>query len=144
MPDALVESRVDYARAKLSRSIDQAWLDRIIAEADRIARLGRTPVLFAVDGAPVGVIGIADVLKPTSVAAVSAFRALGLDTWMLTGDTAATAIAIAAEAGIDLELFNKYGITLTQANNSIQQQIMPVPVPAIGGFSSVWSNVGKR
>ena len=59
------------------------------AEADRIARLGRTPVLFAVDGAPVGVIGIADVLKPTSVAAVSAFRALGLDTWMLTGDTAA-------------------------------------------------------
>ena len=70
------------------------------AEADRIARLGRTPVLFAVDGAPVGVIGIADVLKPTSVAAVSAFRALGLDTWMLTGDTAATAIAIAAEAGI--------------------------------------------
>jgi Cu+-exporting ATPase len=70
------------------------------AEADRIARLGRTPVLFAIDGQPVGVVGIADVLKPTSVKAVAAFRALGLDAWMLTGDTAVTATAIAAEAGI--------------------------------------------
>ena len=51
-------------------------------------------------------------------------------------------VATEQEAGIDLELFNKYGITFTQANNSIKQQIMPVPVPAIGGFSSVWSNVG--
>jgi Cu+-exporting ATPase len=70
------------------------------AEADRIARLGRTPVLFAVDGTPVGVIGVADALKPTSVKAVEAFRALGLEPWMLTGDTEATAIAIATEAGI--------------------------------------------
>jgi Cu+-exporting ATPase len=70
------------------------------AEAARIANLGRTPVLFAIDGAPTGVVGVADVLKPTSVKAVAAFRALGLDTWMLTGDTAATAMAIAAEAGI--------------------------------------------
>jgi Cu+-exporting ATPase len=70
------------------------------AEADRLAHLGRTPVLFAVDGAPAGVVGIADVLNPTSAKAVAALRALGLDTWMLTGDTAATARAIAAEAGI--------------------------------------------
>ncbi len=40
VPDALVQSRVDYARAKLSRPIDQAWLDRIVAEADRIAEDG--------------------------------------------------------------------------------------------------------
>ncbi|NIJ19202.1 methyl-accepting chemotaxis protein [Sphingomonas naasensis] len=36
--DALVASRVDYARAKLARSIDQAWVDAIVAEADRIAQ----------------------------------------------------------------------------------------------------------
>ncbi|NYT39309.1 hypothetical protein HZY97_00935 [Sphingomonas sp. R-74633] len=38
--DTLVESRVDYARIKLSRPIDQAWIDRIVAEADRIAEDG--------------------------------------------------------------------------------------------------------
>ncbi|MFS2110560.1 methyl-accepting chemotaxis protein [Sphingomonas sp. Sphisp140] len=40
VPEALVASRVDYARAKLSRPIDQAWIDRIVAEADRIAENG--------------------------------------------------------------------------------------------------------
>lgn len=35
---ALVASRVEYARAKLDRPIDQAWIDAIVAEADRIAR----------------------------------------------------------------------------------------------------------
>ncbi len=51
-------------------------------------------------------------------------------------------VATEQEAGIDLELFNKYGLTLTNAQNEINQQIMPVPVPSIGGFASVWSNVG--
>ncbi|MCC7002780.1 MAG: SusC/RagA family TonB-linked outer membrane protein [Gemmatimonadaceae bacterium] len=47
------------------------------------------------------------------------------------------------EFGFDLELFSKYGITVTQANNTIDQQIMPVPVAAIGGFTSQWNNVGE-
>jgi len=49
----------------------------------------------------------------------------------------------AQEAGIDLELFNKYGLTVTNAKNVIDGQIMPVPVPSIGGFTSKWSNVGE-
>jgi methyl-accepting chemotaxis protein len=40
VPDMLVESRVDYARTKLSRPIDGAWIERIVAEADRIAEDG--------------------------------------------------------------------------------------------------------
>lgn len=36
--DELVASRVDYARAKLARPIDQRWLDAVVAEADRIAQ----------------------------------------------------------------------------------------------------------
>ncbi|MBP7549783.1 MAG: SusC/RagA family TonB-linked outer membrane protein [Gemmatimonadaceae bacterium] len=47
------------------------------------------------------------------------------------------------EFGVDLELFSKYGVTITQANNTIDQQIMPVPVSAIGGFASKWANVGE-
>ena len=47
------------------------------------------------------------------------------------------------ESGIDLELFSKYGLTLTHSSNVIDQQIMPVPPPAIAGFTSQWSNVGE-
>lgn len=47
------------------------------------------------------------------------------------------------EFGADIELFSKYGITLTHATNRIDQQILPVPPPAIAGFSSQWRNVGE-
>lgn len=40
VPETLIESRVDYARTKLSRPIDQGWVERIVAEADRIAEDG--------------------------------------------------------------------------------------------------------
>ena len=46
-------------------------------------------------------IAVADTLKPESRDAVEEFAALGLDVWMLTGDTRATALAIAAKAGIE-------------------------------------------
>ncbi len=72
----------------------------LVPEAERLALAGRTPVLVAIDGTPACVLGIADALKPTSARAVAAFRALGLDVWMLTGDTRATAMSIARAAGI--------------------------------------------
>ncbi len=71
--------------------------------ADRVAALqqqARTATLVAVDGQVAGVIGIADTLKESSREAVAMLRALGLDVVMITGDNAATAQAIAAEAGI--------------------------------------------
>ena len=75
----------------------------LLAEAASISRNGRTAILVAIDDLPAAVFGVADTLKPTSVAAVQAFRALGLDVWMLTGDSAATAAAIAHEAGITMD-----------------------------------------
>ncbi len=47
------------------------------------------------------------------------------------------------EAGVDVEFFSKYGLTVTHSSNVIDQQIMPVPPPAIAGFTSKWSNVGE-
>lgn len=52
-------------------------------------------------------------------------------------------VSTETEVGADLEFFSKYGLTLTHASNVIDQQIMPVPPPAVAGFTSQWSNVGE-
>jgi Cu+-exporting ATPase len=62
---------------------------------------GRTPVVVAVDGRYAGTLGVADAVKPGAAAAVARLRELGLTPVLLTGDTAATARAVAAEVGID-------------------------------------------
>ena len=62
---------------------------------------GRTSVLVGWDGSARGVIAVADTLKPTSAAAVRAFRELGLRPVLLTGDHPAVAYAVAREVGID-------------------------------------------
>ncbi|MEJ2641502.1 MAG: HAD-IC family P-type ATPase, partial [Desulfosarcinaceae bacterium] len=53
------------------------------------------------DGQPVGLIAVADTLKPDSTAAVAELRERGLTVYMLTGDNPQTARAVAREAGID-------------------------------------------
>ncbi len=58
-------------------------------------------MLAAWDGAVRGVIAVADTLKDSSPEAVAAFRELGLEPILLTGDNETTARAVAAEAGID-------------------------------------------
>ncbi|MBC9003007.1 heavy metal translocating P-type ATPase [Micromonospora aurantiaca (nom. illeg.)] len=62
---------------------------------------GRTAVLAGWDGQARGVLAVADVVKPTSRAAVARLRELGLTPVLLTGDNATVAKAVAAEVGID-------------------------------------------
>ena len=62
---------------------------------------GQTPVLVAVNGQAAGIIAIADPIRPDAAAALRRLRTLGLRLVLLTGDHAATACAIAAQAGID-------------------------------------------
>ena len=72
--------------------------------AGALADRGRTPVFVATTtGRPrvLGIIAVADPIKPTSRNAVARLRALGLDVVMLTGDNARTAGVIAHDAGID-------------------------------------------
>lgn len=74
------------------------------ADSDLVGRLradGQTVVAVVVDGAPAGVLGIADTLRETTPDAVAGLRSLGIDPiLMLTGDNEATAAAIARSAGI--------------------------------------------
>ena len=72
------------------------WLDR----AETLAGQGKTPLYFAKDAALLGLIAVADTPKPTSRDAVAAFRDLGVDVIMLTGDNRRTADAIGRELGV--------------------------------------------
>ena len=70
------------------------------ALSDKLADEGNTPLFIACGKTLMGIIAVADVLKPTSVKAVELFRNLGIDVVMLTGDHARTAAAIQAQLGI--------------------------------------------
>ncbi|HLU44163.1 MAG TPA: heavy metal translocating P-type ATPase [Natronosporangium sp.] len=70
-------------------------------EVPTVDAAARTPVAVAVDGRYLGTLLVADTVKPTSAAAVARLKQLGLRPVLLTGDTTATAQAVAAEVGID-------------------------------------------
>ncbi len=61
---------------------------------------GKTVVGLAKEGQYVGSIAVADMVKSTSKQAVRELRALGIETWMITGDNQRTARAVAASVGI--------------------------------------------
>jgi Cu+-exporting ATPase len=65
------------------------------------AEAGSTPMFVAVDGSPAGLVVVADPIKAESAEAVAELKALGLSVWMITGDNAATAQAVARQVGID-------------------------------------------
>ena len=70
------------------------------AKAEELAAQGKTALYFADEHQVLGLIAVADTPKPTSAAAVAAFRKLGLDVVMLTGDNQRTADAIGKELGV--------------------------------------------
>ena len=70
------------------------------ATANRLAHQGQTPVFVACNRDVIGVMGIADPIRETSVAGIAALRRLDLKIVMLTGDRKAAAEAIASAAGI--------------------------------------------
>lgn len=65
-----------------------------------LAGAGKTPLYFAEDGKLIGLVAVADTVKPTSAAAITALRKLGLDVVLLTGDNRHTAQAIAKELNL--------------------------------------------
>lgn len=66
-----------------------------------LAKQGKTPLLFADEKQFLGIVAVADVVKPTSKEAVQKFRDYGIHVIMLTGDNEVTAQAIREQVGID-------------------------------------------
>jgi len=92
--------RVAVGSARLMRKeqIDLGVLER---RREELAAGGRTAIAVAVDGRAVGLIAIADAVRPTSRAAVAALNDEGIEVVMLTGDNEATGRRIAKEIGLD-------------------------------------------
>ena len=66
----------------------------------RLEAAGKTAVLIAEEGRVLGVLAVADTVRPEAGPAIAALRAMGVDVWMITGDNRRTAAAIAGEVGI--------------------------------------------
>lgn len=101
LPGQGVEGVLDGRQLRLGKP---DWLADLPLPVPRIAALqnaGKTVVVLAEADRPLALLAIADPLRASSRAAVARLKGLGLRLVMLTGDNAATAAAIAAEAGID-------------------------------------------
>ena len=70
-------------------------------QGERLAGEGKTPLYFALDGKALGIIAVADQIKPDSAHAIARLHALGIQTALVTGDHPRTAQAVAKQVGID-------------------------------------------
>lgn len=70
-------------------------------QLEKLADQGKTPLLVALDGKILGIIGVADTIKKETADAIKLLKQEGIRTVMLTGDNERTAKAIAKQAGID-------------------------------------------
>ena len=70
------------------------------ADAEALAGRGRTPLFLADEGGVLGLVAVADVVRPSSREAIGQMRRAGMEVVMLTGDNRRTAEAIRSELGI--------------------------------------------
>ncbi|MHA6784010.1 heavy metal translocating P-type ATPase [Pseudonocardia saturnea] len=92
--------RVRAGRARLFADLGIAVPPRLDALRGEWEGRGRTTVVVAVDDVVVGLMGLADLVKPSARAAVAQLHRLGLTTVLLTGDNTATATAVGREIGV--------------------------------------------
>lgn len=100
-----IEARVNDRTVRLGTPqfvANEKTVTQFDEAAESLARQGQTVVAVSVDGLPVGVIGLADALRPRARAALEAIKRIGVHhTVMLTGDRQEVAQSIAEEIGID-------------------------------------------
>ena len=75
--------------------------EAFLRQGENMAEEGKTPLYFAVNDTLLGMIAVADVVKPDSAQAVQELKNMGIHVVMLTGDNRRTAEAVRAQVGID-------------------------------------------
>ena len=98
---AEVDGKTALLGNKLLMTENKIDLGELGAKSAQLQGAGRTVVHLAVGGKLVGLIAIADAVRPTAIEAVKALRARGVEVIMLTGDNQGTAERIAKSLGID-------------------------------------------
>ena len=99
---AKVNSKTTLLGNKLLMTENKIDLGKLGTKSEELQGAGRTVVHLAVAGKLVGLIAIADAVRPTSIDAIKALRARGVEVAMLTGDNKGTAERIAKGLGIDM------------------------------------------
>ncbi|MCK0506483.1 heavy metal translocating P-type ATPase [Aromatoleum anaerobium] len=126
VPGHGVRGEIDGQRVALGnrRMFDVEGVATVQAEEamTRLESEGKTAMLVGVDGALLGVIAVADTLKPEAKEAVATLRAEGIDVVMLTGDNQRTANAIAKELGITEVIAEVLPESKAKIIQSLQQQ----------------------
>jgi Cu+-exporting ATPase len=115
--EAVAKKRLDDLLVEKGLAVEQ-----LRDTMEQIAKQGKTPMVVARDGQVVGVIAVADTIKPGSLSAVKELREMGLQVIMLTGDNRPTAEAIGRELGIDTVLAEVLPQDKTEAVKNLQAQ----------------------
>ena len=98
---AVLDGKTLYAGNDRYMTLIGAGTSALADAAAQLAAQGKTPLYFAEEHRLLGVIAVADVVKPDSAAAIAALRRSGCEVVLLTGDNRRTAEAIARQVGVD-------------------------------------------
>ena len=105
VPGKGIRARIDgamcYAGNQKLMEEEGVEYSAALPAVNRMAEEGKTPLLFAKEKKFIGMIGAADVVKPTSKRAIDELKHLGIEVIMLTGDNERTAHAIQKQLEID-------------------------------------------
>ena len=75
-------------------------ISTVVKKAEELAENGKTPLFFAKENILIGIIAVADTIKPTSLQAIKEFEKIGIEVIMMTGDNEKTAKYIADKVGV--------------------------------------------
>lgn len=98
---AVLDGNTLYAGNDRYMNLIGAGVSVLRSAAEALAAQGKTPLYFAEEHRLLGVVAVADVVKPDSAAAIAALRRGGCEVVLLTGDNQRTAEAIARQVGVD-------------------------------------------
>ncbi|MDO9076349.1 MAG: heavy metal translocating P-type ATPase [Brevundimonas sp.] len=101
---ATVDGRTVLSGNRMLMADNGVELGELAAESERLQGAGRTVVHVARDGRVIGLIAVADAVRPTAGATIRRLQGLGVKVAMITGDNLGTARRIAGELGIDIVL----------------------------------------
>ena len=98
---AMLDGKTLYAGNDRYMTLIGAGTAALRTAAEALAAAGKTPLYFAEEQQLLGVVAVADVVKPDSAAAIAALRRSGREVVLLTGDDRRTAEAIARQVGVE-------------------------------------------